>query len=85
MTRYFSISTINEQIPYCNMLFALAEELSMKFDRVVNWHRRNNELVVVEFEGSADKDRDIRLFDNIVRASKNIEARTCKVSYMGTI
>lgn len=85
MTRYFNISSTNTQIPYCNMLFALAEELSMKFDKVLDWHRRGNDIIVVEFEGSADEDRDIRLFDNIVRASKNIEARTCKVSYMGTI
>lgn len=80
MKSYYEIKASNKQIPYCNLLFALGEELAIRCRRVIDWHRKTNEVVVLEFDSTGDDNRDLAIITNGLRVSKNIEARTCTVS-----
>ena len=83
--RNFELTSINEQIPFCNMIYALAEELTMKNRRCIDWHRRGIDCVTIEFESTGDEYRDLALLTNMLRLSKNAEAHTCAVTNLGTI
>lgn len=82
MKTYYEIESVNKQIPHCNLLFALGEELSIRCRRVIDWHRKTNEIVVLEFDSTGDDNRDLALITNALRVSKNIEARTCAITHI---
>ena len=83
--RYFELVSVNTLVPYCNALYALAEELTMKNRRCIDYHRKAIDRVTIEFESTGDEYRDLALLTNMLRLSKNIEAHTCAVTNIGIV
>ena len=87
MIRNFELVSVNTLVPHCNVLYALAEELTMKNRRCIKWHRNCNDIsrITIEFESTGEKYHDLALLTNALRLSKNIEAHTCAVTDLGVI